>query len=83
MAVDPKPIFYGLTAILKSKKPIAGENGNSSEFKNFTRIVTTQDTGSAIRGPGKVDLFWGAGDKAKIEVSSMKAKGELYLLVLK
>ncbi|MEA3306325.1 MAG: MltA domain-containing protein [Elusimicrobiota bacterium] len=83
IAVDPKPIPYGLTAILKSKKPVAGENGNISEFKNFTRLVTTQDTGSAIRGPGRVDLFWGAGYKAKTEASSMKAKGELYLLVLK
>ncbi|MBU2529404.1 MAG: MltA domain-containing protein [Elusimicrobia bacterium] len=83
IAVDPKPIPYGLTAVLKSKKPIAGANGNISEFKDFTRMVTTQDTGSAIRGPGRVDLFWGAGDKAKLEASSMKAKGELYLLVLK
>ena len=83
IAVDPKPIPYGLTAILKSKKPVAGANGGITEFKDFTRMVTTQDTGSAIRGPGRVDLFWGAGDKAKIEASSMKAKGELYLLVLK
>ena len=83
IAVDPKPAPYGLTAILKSKKPIAGDNGNISEFKDFTRIVATQDTGTAIRGPGRVDLFWGAGEKAKIEASSMKAQGEFYLLVLK
>ncbi len=83
IAVDPKPIPYGFTAILKSKKPIADSNGGIAEFKDFTRLVTTQDTGSAIRGPGRVDLFWGAGDKAKTEASSMKARGELYLLVLK
>ncbi len=83
IAVDPKPLPFGLTAILKSKKPIAGENETITEFKNFTRMVTSQDTGSAIRGPGRVDLFWGAGKKAKIEASSMKAPGELYLLILR
>ncbi|HBA59769.1 MAG TPA: murein transglycosylase, partial [Elusimicrobia bacterium] len=50
---------------------------------DFTRFISTHDTGSAIRGPGRVDLFWGSGATAETEASSMKAAGELYLFVLR
>ena len=82
IAVDPKPIPLGVTALLKSKKPVAGPDGAMS-FKEFTRFVTAQDTGSAIRGPGRIDLFWGAGETAETEASSMKAEGDLYILIAK
>lgn len=82
VAVDPKPIPLGVTALMASKRPVAGQGG-ALEFKNFTRFVTAHDTGSAIRGPGRIDLFWGAGDQAGTEASFMKAPGDLYLLIAK
>ena len=82
VAVDPKPIPLGVTALLVSKRPVAGQGGTVS-FADFTRFVTAHDTGSAIRGPGRIDLFWGAGDKAETEASSMKAPGDLYILIAK
>lgn len=82
VAVDPKPIPLGVTALMVSKRPVAGQGGGL-EFRDFTRFVTAHDTGSAIRGPGRIDLFWGAGDKAETEASSMKAPGDLYLLIAK
>ncbi len=81
IAVDPKPVPLGITALLKSKRPVAGSGGLS--FKEFTRFVTAHDTGSAIRGPGRIDLFWGSGDTAETEASSMKAEGDLYILIAK
>ena len=81
IAVDPKPVPLGVIALLKSTRPVAGSNGLS--FKEFTRFVTAHDTGSAIRGPGRIDLFWGAGETAETEASSMKAEGDLYILVAK
>jgi len=81
IAVDPQPVPLGVTALLKSKKPVAGSNGLSD--KEFTRFVTAHDTGSAIRGPGRIDLFWGSGDTAETEASSMKAEGDLYILIAK
>jgi len=83
MAVDPKPVPLGLPAYLVSKRPVADGNGGISGFADFARFMTTQDTGSAIRGPGRVDLFWGNGRRAETEASSMKAAGKLYLFVLK
>jgi membrane-bound lytic murein transglycosylase A len=82
IAVDPKSIPFGVTALLKSEKPVAGA-GNSISFTEFTRFVAAQDTGSAIRGPGRIDLFWGYGNTAETEASSMKAPGDLYILIAK
>ncbi len=82
IAVDPKPIPLGVTALLKSKRPVAGTDGGLG-FKEFTRFVTAQDTGSVIRGPGRIDLFWGSGDTAETEASSMKAPGDIFILIAK
>ncbi len=81
VAIDPKYIPLGLFGLLKSRRPVAGASGLS--FRDFSRFVATEDTGSAIRGPGRVDLFWGSGEAAETEASAMKAPGELYLFVLK
>ncbi len=81
IAVDPKHIPLGLFGLVKSRRPVAAGGGLS--FSDFTRFVATHDTGSAIRGPGRLDLFWGSGETAETEASSMKAAGELYLLVIK
>ena len=81
IAIDPKYVPLGMFGLLKSKRPV--EQGTSLGFKDFTRFIATHDTGSAIRGPGRVDLFWGSGETAETEASSMKAPGELYLFILK
>lgn len=83
IAIDPKYIPLGMVGYMKSKKPVSNENGELTGFKEFSRFVATQDTGSAIRGPGRIDLFFGQGKKAETEASSMKASGEFYLFVIK
>lgn len=83
IAIDPQYIPLGITGYLKTKKPVANENGELEGFKDFSRFVSAHDTGSAIRGPGRIDLFWGQGKKAETEASSMKAPGEFYIFVLK
>ena len=45
------------------------------------RLVVAQDTGGAIRGPVRGDLFWGAGAQAEEKAGMMKAKGTYYLLL--
>lgn len=81
VAIDPKYVPLGLFGLLKSRRPSA--SGSGLAFKDFSRFVSTHDTGSAIRGPGRVDLFWGSGATAETEASSMKAPGELYLFIIK
>ena len=45
------------------------------------RLVVAQDTGGAIKGPARGDLFWGPGAEAGEIAGRMKAEGALYLLL--
>lgn len=45
------------------------------------RLMVTQDTGGAIRGPVRGDVFWGAGAPAEALAGPMAAKGRYWLLL--
>ncbi len=47
------------------------------------RLVVAQDTGGAIRGPVRGDLFWGFGADAERKAGPMKAHGRYYLFLPK
>jgi membrane-bound lytic murein transglycosylase A len=47
----------------------------------LTRFVFNQDTGAAIRGPGRVDVFFGAGADAAAAAGGLRSPGELHFLV--
>lgn len=48
-----------------------------------SRYVLDQDTGGAIRGAGRVDLFIGTGSRAGNEAGQINHSGQLYYLLLK
>lgn len=48
--------------------------------RRIRRLVLDQDTGGAILGGGRVDLFWGRGDEAKYVAGRIKNKGKMYYL---
>jgi membrane-bound lytic murein transglycosylase A len=43
--------------------------------------MVTQDTGGAIRGPVRGDVFWGHGREAEEVAGRMKHRGRYYLLL--
>lgn len=45
------------------------------------RLMIAQDTGGAIRGPIRGDVFWGAGARAEAIAGEMNARGQMYLLL--
>jgi len=47
------------------------------------RLMVAQDTGGAIRGPVRGDVFWGDGPEAAERAGGMKAHGRYYLLLPK
>lgn len=47
------------------------------------RLMVAQDTGGAIRGPVRGDVFWGAGAEAAERAGSQRARGSYYLLLPK
>ena len=70
VAADPAFIPLGAPVLLSGMdNPIA--NG----------LWVAQDTGGAIRGPNRVDTFWGAGPEAAIIAGGMSARGRAILLL--
>jgi membrane-bound lytic murein transglycosylase A len=47
------------------------------------RLMIAQDTGGAIRGPVRGDVFWGFGQQAEAQAGAMKARGQIFVLVPK
>ena len=82
IATDARLFPKGGLAIIITQKPVI-ENGLIREWLPFTRFVMNQDTGGAIRGPGRVDLFCGHGAEAELTAGYMQQEGELYFLVRK
>ena len=55
--------------------------GLSESEAGGSRFILDHDTGGAIRGPGRVDLYWGVGDRAEEVSGRMKGEGRLYYFV--
>lgn len=74
LAVDRRYIPLGIPIWLDTTDPL--EPG-----KPLRRLVITQDTGSAIQGPVRGDLFWGFGARAALQAGLMKQPGHYFLLL--
>jgi membrane-bound lytic murein transglycosylase A len=76
LAVDRKFLPLGVPIWLNAD--YLDENGNLLQ-----RLMISQDTGGAIKGLIRGDVFWGSGEKALALAGPMKAKGEFYVLLPK
>lgn len=74
LATDLKFFPKGALAFLVFEGP-AFEPG-----KRYSRLVLDSDTGGAIKGGGRADLFWGSGPIAKKYAGNIKSKANLYYL---
>jgi membrane-bound lytic murein transglycosylase A len=83
VALDSRLFPPGALAFIKSEKPRVGDRGEIIGWEEFSRFVVNQDTGGAIRGAGRADLFWGTGPFAELAAGHMKHDGELYVLIKK
>lgn len=83
VATDPRHFPRGALAFVQSRKPLAAGQKEIAEWVPFSRFVLNQDTGGAIRGPGRADLFWGDGPYAELAAGHMQHPGHLYFLVRK
>ncbi|NIP29591.1 MAG: hypothetical protein GTO02_04510 [Candidatus Dadabacteria bacterium] len=85
IATDTKYFPKGALVYLEFPVPVY-ENSESIEpveWEMTSRFVLNQDSGGAIKGPDRVDLFWGSGKEAARYAGVMKSLGKLYYLVPK
>lgn len=83
IALDSRLFPKGALAFISCQKPAIDGTGTIVGWKTFSRFVLNQDTGGAIRGAGRADIFWGSGHYAEIAAGHLKHEGELYLLIKK
>jgi membrane-bound lytic murein transglycosylase A len=83
IALDSRLFPPAGLAFIETKKPLINGDGTIQKWMAFSRFVLNQDTGGAIRGPSRADLFWGNGPYAEIAAGHMQEPGKLYFLILK
>ena len=83
VAMDLKLFPAGGLAWLSTVGPSFHERGGINYWAPLDRWVTIQDSGGAIKGPGRLDFFWGSGDQAEMAAGHQRHGGRIYLLLKK
>ena len=76
IAVD-KLHVYGTPFFIEADLPIESAKATTK----FRRLMVAQDTGSAITGPARADLYWGAGDEAGRIAGRIRQQGRFVMLL--
>ena len=77
LAVDKKVHVYGTPIWIDADLPIASEKPETK----FRRLLFAQDTGSAIRGPARADIYFGHGEEISHIAGRIKQFGRFVMLV--
>jgi membrane-bound lytic murein transglycosylase A len=82
LAIDKKFLKYGTPIWLETEYPSTDcDNQTRGTGKPFRKLMVAQDTGGAIKGPVRGDIFFGTGKHASLLASCMKNSGKYYLLL--
>jgi membrane-bound lytic murein transglycosylase A len=78
LAVDthfhPLGVPFYIAAMRPDSNPVQAD-------RSFDALLIAQDTGGAIRGPARGDVFWGFGKAAESIAGRMKANGRMFVLL--
>jgi membrane-bound lytic murein transglycosylase A len=81
VAVDPATVPLGSALLLCARKPVVAPGAATvASWQPFCRLVVAADVGAGIRGPGRVDLYFGDDDYALVAGVSTNVDGDLYLV---
>ena len=82
IATDARFFSKGALALLSFGKPVFVSSMDSKPHfhRPVSRLVLDQDVGGAIKGGGRLDLFWGRGREAKQHAGVLNGLGQLFYL---
>jgi len=83
MALNVKLFPKGSLCFILCEKPILNREKEIDKWVPFSRFIMNQDTGGAITGTGRADIFWGSDEYAEIAAGHMKHEGKLFVLMKK
>lgn len=75
--------YKGLLTYIEAQRPTEESTEANVEYKPFSRFMLDQDTGGAIKGKGRVDIFHGEDPYAELAAFNTQHTGNLYYLMLK
>lgn len=78
LAIDRQWVPMGAPLWLNTSRP---DSRNPDRSKPMQRLMIAQDTGGAIKGKIRGDVFWGGGEKATMIAGHMKNPGHYWLLL--
>lgn len=82
LAIDPLYIPSGAAVWIRTDMPAIVE-GKVTKWVSYGRVALGQDAGAGIKGPGRVDVFFGTGDYAQQASAVTTRPGEIYVLLAK
>ena len=77
IAVDRNLHVYGTPFFISGMLPLDSEQ----QMTPFRRLMVAQDTGGAIIGPARADIYFGAGDEAGSVSGRLRHNGRFVMLV--
>ena len=78
LAIDRQWVPMGAPLWLSTSRP---DSKNPDKNKPMQRLMIAQDTGGAIKGKVRGDVFWGGGDQATLIAGHMKNPGNYWMLL--
>lgn len=79
LAIDRSLWMFGTPVWLDTQAP----RGEAGTLVPFRTLLVAQDTGTAIKGHARGDVFWGAGEDAALTAGQMKSPGLMIVLLPK
>jgi membrane-bound lytic murein transglycosylase A len=76
LAVDKRIHIYGTPVWIDAELPIESEKPETK----FRRLLFAQDTGSAIVGPARADIYFGHGEEISHIAGRIKQNGQFVML---
>ena len=83
VALDARLFPRGALGFISCQKPLVNDEGEITRWTRFSRFVLNQDTGGAIKGAGRADIFWGSGPYAEVVAGHLQHDGGLFILIKK
>jgi len=83
IALDHRLFPRGALCYIETELPAFDKDGKLKQWNKHRGFVLNQDTGGAIRGPGRIDLFTGIGVESELVAGHLKREGTFYFLMKK
>jgi membrane-bound lytic murein transglycosylase A len=81
IAIDPAIVPFGALMFIRAQKPLVDAENKVVGWQPYTRVVLGQDAGAGIKGPGRVDVYYGNDDYAQIAAQATSVKGDAFVLL--